>query len=141
MWTLSPQADFERRRKRYEKKRRRELVAVLGNLDRFFKALLAGTRPYHVKGGFVHYEPHGVIALTEQGGGGSLQATRLYTYPSESEEVLYLITLGDKQTQPADIKYCSQFVESLNNPQQQTLNYGSEKNIQQRGGDDSQDDG
>jgi hypothetical protein len=140
MWKLSPQTDFDRRRKRYEKKHRRELVAVLSNLDRFFKSLLTGTRPYHVKGGFVHPEPDGVIALSEQGGGSSLQATRLYTYPNEAEEVLYLITLGDKRTQQADITYCSQFVESLNHSQQQTMTNGGEKNIQQRGGVDSRDD-
>lgn len=68
----------------------------------------------------MHPEPHGVWALTEQGGHGKgLAATRLYVYPDPDTETLYEITLGDKQTQPNDIKFCSEFVADLKRQKEQ----------------------
>src|SRR5262245_11292227 len=103
MWTLLPSDDYNRRFKWYEKKRRRELQAILYNLDTFFKALAAGAKPQQVRAGFVHPEPHGVLAILEKGGGGNLRPTRLYVFPDEDEQVLHLLTIGDKQSQGADI--------------------------------------
>jgi hypothetical protein len=34
-------------------------------------------------------------------------------YPDEDEEVLHIITLGDKRSQPDDIALCRQFVTEL----------------------------
>src|SRR5947207_542022 len=110
MWTIETEDDYIRRSKWYEKKRPRELKAVLGNLAKYLSALNAGTQAYQIKAGFVHNEPTGVIVISQQGGGGNLAETRLYTYPNCPIETLHLITLGGKDTQHADITYCSEFV-------------------------------
>ena len=113
MWTLRYTDEFERRRKRYAKKRGRELRAVLGNLDVLVESLNEGGKPQQAKFGFIHPEPLGVLAIEQKGGGKSLTETRLYVFPDESGGVLYAITLGDKQSQADDIETCKQFVRDL----------------------------
>jgi hypothetical protein len=63
--------------------------------------------------GYIHPEPHGVVAIDQKGGGGNLQETRLYVYPHEERNVLYIITIGNKDEQPADVQFCSEFVNSF----------------------------
>lgn len=113
MWKLESTDDYERSLKWYAKKRRREMLAVLENLDGFFEALLAGAKPQQIKAGYIHPEPRGVLAIDQKGGGVGLQETRLYTFPDELTEVLYLIDIGNKNTQSRDVKRAAAFVESL----------------------------
>jgi len=113
MWRLQPTAEYERSVERWPKKHRRELTAMLNNLDTFFGALKAGARLEQVKFGFVHPEPHGVLAIDQKGGGAGLKQTRLYTYPQRSQEILHLIIIGDKSSQKSDIELCSHFVSTL----------------------------
>ena len=113
MWTLVNTDEYERRHKRFEKKRPRELAAVLDNLDTFFTALKAGAKPQQIRMGCIHAEPHGVLALDQKGGGKNLAQTRLYIYPDADGEIVYVITLGGKDTQAEDIKTCGEFVEQL----------------------------
>lgn len=113
MWTIEPTEKYKRDQRWYEKKRRRELEAVLDNLDSYVEALQLGTHPLQVKAGFIHPEPHGVVAIDQKGGRKSLAETRLYVYPDTNSKVLYLIALGDKNTQKADIKLCNDMVAEL----------------------------
>ena len=112
MWRLQPTAEYEKGVKKWPKKHRRELVAMLNNLDTFLRALNAGA-PAEVKFGFIHPEPYGALAIDQKGGGSGLKQTRLYTYPQKSEEILHLIIVGDKSSQKSDIEFCSQFVKRL----------------------------
>jgi hypothetical protein len=50
-------------------------------------------------------EATGILALAQ---------TRLYVYLDRETRTVHLITLGDKGSQRADIKFSSEFVESLN---------------------------
>jgi len=102
---------FERRYKWFEKKRPRELKAMLVNLHKLKSALDDGVVPNLVTGGFVHREPRGVIAIDQSGCEGAAQEMRLYVYPKNS--TIHLITIGDKQSQQADLKDCDRFVEQL----------------------------
>ena len=113
MWQLALSADYERRHKRYVKKRPRELKAALDNLDTFFKALQRGAKPQQIKTGFIHPEPQGVLAIDQKGGGPGLQQTRLYVYPHEETETLHIVILGDKGSQSEDIEFCREFVTDL----------------------------
>ena len=113
MWSVSPSDDYVRRHKRYEKKHTRELSAVLDNLDTLLTALREGAKVQQVKAGFLHPEPLGVLAIDQKGGGKALAETRLYVYTEEDKEVLHIITLGDKRSQPNDIALCRQFVAEL----------------------------
>lgn len=115
MWGILKTDQYERRLKRYEKKKnkRLELAAVLNNLDIFLKSLHAGKKPKPFAYGFLHSEPSDVIAIDQKGSGGNVAATRLYVYADTPSETLYLLTLGDKSTQPGDIEDCKTFVKQI----------------------------
>jgi len=113
MWALQKTDDYERRHRWYEKKRRSELTAVLDNPDTYFKTRVAGVKPLQIKAGFIHSEPLGVMAIDQRGGGRNLAETRLYVYPDVESEILYVITLGDKNSQRQDLALCREFVTDL----------------------------
>ena len=114
MWTLDQTDEYSKRLRKWPKKYGRELEALIDNLDSLFTALATGVKPEQAKQkfGYVHSEPKGLLAVDQSGGGGGLKASRLYTYPDCDEEVLYALTLGDKDSQSQDIKWCKEWVDS-----------------------------
>ncbi len=113
MWKVATEADYERSHRWYEKKRERELRAVLVNLQKVLLTLEAGAKPANIQGGFIHREPQGVIAISQQGGGKNLQETRLYLYVCEETETVHLIVIGDKREQSRDLKLCKKVVDRV----------------------------
>ena len=107
-WSLETTDTYERRYKEYEKKHPNELVAVTNNLDTYFKTLNQCGHPLQVKAGFIHDEPDGIKAIDQKGGGQKvkLQQTRLYIYPHHDTRTVHLLTMGDKASQRADIRFC-----------------------------------
>ena len=116
-WKIEPSGIFERKLNQYRKKHPNETKNALLNLDRYKDALDAGTKPAQIQGGFIHSEPHGVVAVDQRGARkgskGTPRQTRLYIYAYVQEEVLYLITIGDKKSQTQDLKDCEEFINSL----------------------------
>ncbi len=118
MWKLATTPEFEKWDKWYQKKRPRERGAVLVNLSRYLDALNLGTLPKQIQGGWIHPEPKDVVALSQQGGiknAGRLQETRLYLFPDVEDQRLYVITIGDKDSQSQDIRFSCDFVDELLN--------------------------
>jgi hypothetical protein len=113
MWRIEPIQQFLRDQKWYEKKRPIELAATLHNLKKYLQQLNAAPNPKAVQAGYIHPEPQGVVAIDQRGKWGNLQETRLYAYPEEAQKVLYLITIGNKDEQAADIEFCKEFVNGL----------------------------
>jgi hypothetical protein len=117
MWDTTSSEKFQRRFKQFEKKRRNELRATAANVTRYLEALRQGTPPKQVAGGFIHAEPHDIVAVDQRGGGkprgAKLAETRWYMYPDRRTEILHWITLGDKKTQPEDIQYSISYVKEL----------------------------
>ena len=113
MWDVKNSDEYTRRLKRYLKKRPKETKFALANLESFLDALNTGTRPEDIRVGFVHPEPCGVLAITEKGVGKGSIPLRLYIYPDAKGECLYLVTLGDKESQAADILFCKKSMEFL----------------------------
>jgi hypothetical protein len=133
MWEPETTADFERQAKWYAKKRPRELRAVLENASTYLKALRNGALPQDKCFCFQHAEPHGVWAITEKGGHGKgLAVTRLYVFPDADTEALYQITIGDKQSQPDDIQFCSEFVADLRRQKEQDQNEPAKNEAEER---------
>ncbi len=83
MWKVQAEDDYLRRIEKWPKKYHRELKAVHDNLDTFWGALKEGAKLEHIKFGFIHYEPKGVLAIDQKGGGSGLKQTRLYLYPNK----------------------------------------------------------
>ncbi len=119
MWQVEPTDQWEKDVKHYGKKHPRELAAILNNVIRYLSLLNNAPNAKAARiAGFLHPEPAGVIAVDQKGGGGNLQETRGYTYADEAEKVLYLITLGNKDSQPNDVKLGKQFVHDFFSPPQ-----------------------
>lgn len=97
-------------RSRSYKKYRRELKNLLGNLQVDLDALNAGAMPAQIQRGFLHPEPYGVPAIDQRGDGQGLKEFRLYIYPDMEQHKLYLLALGDKNSQKSDIASCTRWV-------------------------------
>jgi hypothetical protein len=91
------------------------------NLDTFLKALNGGVPLENVaRFGFVHDEPKGIKAVDQKGAGAGVTQTRLYTFPDSDTETVHLITVGNKSSQKANIKYASEFVDDLRKRKENT---------------------
>ncbi len=53
----------------------------------------------------------------KQKGAKNLAETRLYVYPDETTNILHLITIGDKNSQSADIQFSREYALSLREAQ------------------------
>jgi hypothetical protein len=113
MWDYEPSEGYDRSAKWYAKKRPRELTAVLDNLETIRAALNEGADPRRLPYGFLHIEPHGVLAIDQKGGGKDLAQTRLYIHLEAPTETIHLIALGDKRSQRDDIRVCIECIEGL----------------------------
>ena len=114
MWQLEPITQWERDKKWYEKKRPNELAAVLHNLKRYLAQLNAAPNPKAIMAGYLHPRADG------RGGGGSARRGRQFagntalSLSGRRTEMLYIITIGNKDEQPADIEFCKEFVKNNN---------------------------
>ena len=111
IWTIEqPIDDLGKMSKPLVKKYRRELKNLLVNLQTYLDALNAGATPAQIQRGFLHQEPHGVLAIDQRGDGQGLKEFRLYIYPDTVQQKLYLLALGDKNMQKSDIASCTRWV-------------------------------
>ena len=115
MWKVQQSDRFIIRRKLYEKKRPKELEAVIRNLRKYSRALQESEHPQLIKFGSIHNEKKGVLALDQGGSKESLQETRLYLYPDFETKTLHLITIGNKNQQKHDIAFCHRYIKDLKN--------------------------
>ena len=113
-WVLLPHSAYLRELRWYAKKRPVELSAVLRNLGRFMILLARSPSARSVQAGFLHSEPHGMVAIDQRGGVGHLQETRLYCYAQADLRTLHLLGIGDKSSQSADLARLSPVARSLN---------------------------
>jgi hypothetical protein len=104
---------FLRRKEEFQKKRPMQLAAVLRNLGRYQQMLDEQPIARLISANFIHPEKRGLVALTQQGFKPKQPTTRLYLYPAQNSKTVYLITIGDKNTQPQDIQDCYKFIETL----------------------------
>jgi hypothetical protein len=113
-WVLLPHSSYLRDLRWYRKKRPAELTAILRNLERYMTLLARSPSTRSIQAGFLHPEPHGMIALDQRGGGGRLQETRLYCYAYTGSRTVHLLGIGDKSSQSADLARLSPIARTLN---------------------------
>jgi len=107
---VAAECRFYQKVKKWPKKHHRELASMLAHLKTIHEALCLGAAVEHLRFGFVHPEPMGILALDQKGGGSGLKETRLYIFPHTEKKHLYAITIGDKASQSDDITYCKDLV-------------------------------
>lgn len=112
-WHFETTDLFLRRQKEFDKKRPGQLKAVLRNLARYQKMLDEAPVAQLISANFIHPEKRGIVAITQQGFNPKQPPTRLYLYAAQNSKIVYLITIGDKRTQPGDIEDCYQFIRTL----------------------------
>jgi hypothetical protein len=112
MWGIEQYTGFENQYKKFVKKHENEASAALSNLETYFQVLqttnnvqAANQQP------FVHPEPEGMVAIDQRGAKvdrkkGKLKAVRLYVYATVINQTLYLLGIGDKDSQKQDIETC-----------------------------------
>ena len=113
-WVFLPHSSYLRDLRWYAKKRPAELTAILRNLERYMTLLARSPSARSIQAGFLHPEPHGMVALDQRGGGGRLQETRLYCYVHTGSRTVHLLGIGDKSSQPADLARLSPVARALN---------------------------
>lgn len=110
MWNIPPTTQWERDHNYYDKNHPRELAALLNNLTRYLSLINCSPNAKSAFAGYLHFEAAGVVAIDQKGGGPNLQETRMYTYADEAQKMLYLITIGNKNTQRKDVQFSKNFV-------------------------------
>lgn len=110
MWQRQYTELFERRIKQYYKNHPEEVECCLANLADYIDCLNTGLTVYQLRNrGYVHSEVSGTWAIDESN--RKLKTTRIYFYPDETTKTIYLITIGDKQSQrKTDIPECKRFM-------------------------------
>lgn len=113
-WTIETSPTFARRLKQFLKARPRELRAALSHVEDLLAELNAGAKPLNVRHGWWHDERQGLYATDQKGatGKGHVQL-RLYVYPETVYEVLWLLTIGEKNTQKRDLQACREMTADL----------------------------
>lgn len=111
-WEIESTEEFERSFRRSHKRYEASCEAALSRLQHFLDCWLNNPQlapGFHLPG-WVHPEGRGVLAV-DQGTRRSLAAIRLYYYLDHPCRRLWLLRVGDKQSQYVDIAYCHGWVE------------------------------
>jgi GTP cyclohydrolase II len=114
-WNYQETSTFISAAKWYEKKKKKELIALLVSLDSFLNTLNEVEHIQKVTGKYIHKEPKGILAVdqTKGEGKGKLEESRLYFYPNVKKKTLHLLTIGKKKKQKRDIKLCQEILKEL----------------------------
>jgi hypothetical protein len=119
MWSLVKAQGFENRFKKFTRKHAAEANAVMANLETAFAVLNETNSLQRVRElNFSRKKPDGILALDSRGArrertGTKLKATRLYVYAVEIDSTLYLLRIGDKDSQAQDLKTCRKMVRKI----------------------------
>lgn len=113
MWSAIYHRDLEKKLKKYLKRHRQETLNALDNLAAYLADLNSGLKPQQIIRNYIRSEGRGVRAADQSGPKHPTKLLRLYFYPDEQFQVLNVITIGDKDSQVDDVKFCHEFVDSL----------------------------
>lgn len=107
MWQFKWYAEYEKRQAEYQKKHPDALKYLLSKLRIVQHALGQGASIQQLRYNFLRPEGReGVLAIRSSGRGK--RVARLYFYADERTSTFHVFTIGDKNTQSADIGACSQ---------------------------------
>jgi hypothetical protein len=107
MWTPNHEYAEKGKFKKYAKKHRREMDSCLDNLRRLCGNLNAGLTLQQAESGLGFFSSEGGdLYRIGQSGFPGAKETRLYVYAIISGGNVYVLTIGGKETQQADIARC-----------------------------------
>ena len=111
-WTVCKDYADKRRFKQYGKKHPREVESCLGNLDDVsaLATQFGDLSAFHV--GFLRNE-FGDVWRIGQTGVPHAKETRLYIYAVRVGRTFYILTIGDKDTQQADLARAAELAAAI----------------------------
>lgn len=113
MWELEYAPGFKAQLKKFARKHPAEVEAVMINLEKYLGILRGGCSVMQAnKESYVRKEPDGMVAIDERGidrsqlnaANKQLKATRLYCHAVTIGQTLYLLGIGDKDSQAEDLR-------------------------------------
>jgi hypothetical protein len=99
---------------RFAKKHAAEYDSLFANLEKIMRLLRAGSKFGSFSVGFFRSEGDGVYRIG-QTGVRSAKESRLYVYPDAPKNIMYVLAVGDKDSQQDDINEAKRTVKQIKN--------------------------
>ena len=103
---IEPIEGFNEKLKSFRKRYPREVSVLFNNLKRYIMAIEGLKDIKSFRAGYLHPERNGIVAIGQSSADkrlGALAETRLYIHVRIRDDTVYLLTIGDKRSQPTDI--------------------------------------
>lgn len=98
--------------KKFRKNHDREYVSLFANLQRILDILNSGHKIGSFQVGFFRSESDGVYRIGQTSVAGAKES-RLYVWPDSETKNMYVLGIGDKDSQPADIIEAKNLMEQV----------------------------
>lgn len=125
-WELSATHAVASKFKKYAKKHPDEYASCFENLDRVIQYLRRGYKWKSFQFGYLRPEGECLYRIGETGVSHA-KGTRLYIYVPDTGSMIYLISIGDKDTQENDIKEAKSIIRAIKREQQNEQENGNGK--------------
>ncbi len=113
-WELNLDYASKSRFKRIKKNHKKEFISCFNNLNKIKDLLEEGAKlsELHCRPAFFRSERGGLFRIGESGV-RSAKALRLYVYPDGKTKTIYILGIGTKETQQADITAAKTVIKCL----------------------------
>lgn len=114
MWTINKDYAEQGRFKKYRKKHQREFDSCFGNLAWLHEQLNNGLTLQQAETGVGFFSSEGGdLYRIGQSGVAHAKETRLYVHALVSGGNIYVVLIGGKETQQADLRRCREIVKRI----------------------------
>lgn len=114
--TIEPVEGFNEKLKSFRKRYPREVSVLFHNLKRYIKAIEGLSDIKSFRAGYLHPEGNGIVAIGQSSADkrlGVLAETRLYIHVRIRNDTVFLLTIGNKQSQQQDIQTSKKHITEL----------------------------
>ena len=101
-WSIENKYATQKKFEKFAADRPREFASLFANLDRIVRHLNGGAKVGGFQMGYFRSEGEGVYRIG-QTAVQHAKESRLYIFPSQSNQTIYILTVGTKDRQPEDI--------------------------------------
>jgi hypothetical protein len=111
-WPVETKYATQNKFKDFSESYGREYASLFANLDKVLGILRQGSKMGSFQIGFFRSESGGVFRIG-QTGVKSAKESRLYVFPNQDNEIMYLLTIGTKDRQTQDINEAQAIVKTI----------------------------
>jgi|AntAceMinimDraft_9_1070365.scaffolds.fasta_scaffold16434_3 hypothetical protein len=120
MWYIKDAEASRSSFKKLNKNHQKEYVACFVNLDKILTVLNSGSKIGGFKVGFFRSEGSGLYRIGQTGVKASKEV-RLYVYPESEDEIMYILSIGTKETQKNDINEAKRKIKKIKGPKKENI--------------------